>query len=442
MKKKHTTATTGGFVRYFRCIDSLMDRGILDGTDVAIYQRLAAWANYESGVAAGVSPRRLEKCFGRSTNLRAMRDKLAKLKRLGLISYNASSRTGEDFSVFVVGYPIPSKDTFIMSNPLESETYETMTEDEFSTFSWLKPARVTSGSPSGDLRVTSGSPSGDLGTPQAHKESTSSEVFEIEDRMTSGSPSGDLRATFGRHPGDPAPFLYKEEEVRSKNDITPDPKNEKPKNKNKSAFKAPLSSDEDSGEGEDSRDEEADHPEDENDKGKHSPALGNRGPWANRLARASTKKTFSASAPQWPQPRPEPVPETTPTPVTVGAEDSDSEVDPLSAEALVRIFTQKFPFRQKLGSVPHGVQVNSMRKLMERVPAEELVTLFEWLFVHQINNLGWQNKMRSCQKPVDVFLAVLDDSHGTSSGDAIMPRITDPIEREHTIVTQYSKPGK
>ena len=92
MKKKTTTTFTGGSVRNFRCLDTLVDEGILDGLELCIYRTLATWADYESGIAHGVSARRLEEFFGRRVGLRAVQDGIAKLKRLGMISYDAASR--------------------------------------------------------------------------------------------------------------------------------------------------------------------------------------------------------------------------------------------------------------------------------------------------------------------------------------------------------------
>ena len=131
MKKKGTTTFTGGFVRNFRCLDILVDEGILDGLELCIYRTLATWADYESGIAHGVSTRRLDEFFGRRVGLRPLQDGIAKLKRLGMISYDATSRGRAHFSIFVVGYPLASKDTFIMTSPLESAKYITITEEEF-----------------------------------------------------------------------------------------------------------------------------------------------------------------------------------------------------------------------------------------------------------------------------------------------------------------------
>jgi hypothetical protein len=74
------------------------------------------------------------------------------------------------------------------------------------------------------------------------------------------------------------------------------------------------------------------------------------------------------------------------------------------------------------------------------------MTLFNWLFVLQVNNLNWQNKMRSWQKPVHIFLAALEDirhDYGLETGSIKTQEELDEefLARTHPEVEHWMRHG-
>jgi hypothetical protein len=134
--------------------------------------------------------------------------------------------------------------------------------------------------------------------------------------------------------------------------------------------------------------------------------------------------------------------------LTANGEVTDPEKlsDASTPQQLVDLFAHQFPYRENLKSTPRTLLVTKMEELLTVSSAEELVTLFDWLFIRQDNNVDWQNQMRNWRKPLHVFHTALNNirhDYGLETGSLkTQEELEDEfLARTYPEVDEWMRPG-